>query len=49
MSESNPTLEKFEQILQERDTLQAELRESVGRIEALSRCCLSVPMSCGSI
>jgi len=37
MSESYPTLEKFEQILQERDTLQAELRESVGRIEALSR------------
>jgi signal transduction histidine kinase len=37
MSESNPTLEEFEQILQERDALQAELRESVGQIDALGR------------
>jgi signal transduction histidine kinase len=37
MSGSNPTPQEFEQILQERDALQAELRESVGQIEALSR------------
>jgi len=37
MSESKPTPQEFEQILQERDTLRAELRKSVGQIEALSR------------
>ncbi|MBV8055540.1 MAG: histidine kinase, partial [Deltaproteobacteria bacterium] len=37
MGEPNPTLEEFEQLLRERDALQAELRESVGQIEALSR------------
>ena len=37
MSESKPTPQEFEQILQERDTLLAELRKSVGQIEALSR------------